>query len=105
LSDEAYDFHWLAAVRANEGRDLKDASHQKCPHYRGFTVRFATIRFTIRPAILVLVLFEVEWGVGACCDASCGGVDFAAVVSILVSILPQLVVADWADWSDLSADW
>jgi hypothetical protein len=79
LSDEAYDFHWLAAVRANEGGDLKDASHQKCPHYRGFTVRFATIRFTIRPAILVLVLFEVEWGVGACCDASCVGVDFAAI--------------------------
>jgi hypothetical protein len=26
-----------------------------------------------------LVLFEVEWGVGACCDASCVGVDFAAV--------------------------
>jgi hypothetical protein len=34
LSDEAYDFHWLAAVRANEGRDLKDASHHLFPHCR-----------------------------------------------------------------------
>jgi hypothetical protein len=41
---------------------------------------------------LVLVLFEVEWGVGACCDP----VVSASILPQLVSILPQLVVADWA---------
>jgi len=72
LGDEAYYFHPLAAVWATERHDLKDASHQKCPHYRGFTVRF-----TVRPAILLL--FEVEWGVDAGCVVCCVGVDFAAV--------------------------
>jgi hypothetical protein len=42
-------FHYLAAVRAFERHDLKDASHQKCPHYRGLT-----IRVTVRPAISLL---------------------------------------------------
>ena len=45
---------------AFERQDLKDASHQKRPHYRGLT-----IRFTVRPAISLL--FEVESGVGAGC--------------------------------------
>ena len=64
LRYKANNFHYLAAAGAFERHDLKDASHQKCPHYRGFT-----IRFTVRPAIL-LFLFEVERGVGACCVAS-----------------------------------
>jgi len=55
-------------MRAFERHDFKDASHQKCPHNRGLT-----IRFTARPAILLL--FQVERGLGACCV----GVHFAAV--------------------------
>jgi len=50
-------FNYLATVRAFERPDLKDASHQKCPHNRSFT-----IHFTIRPANLLL--FEVERGSG-----------------------------------------
>ena len=73
LRYKANNFHYLAAAGAFERHDLKDASHQKCPHYRGFT-----IRFTVRPAIL-LFLFEVERGVDAGCVASFFGVDFTAV--------------------------
>jgi len=47
-------------VWATERHDLKDvlkdAGHQKSPHYGGFT-----IRFTVRPAILPF-LFKVERG-------------------------------------------